>query len=771
MTPPPPPSPPPRRGPRVWPVLLALLVGAGAFVYGALRGQAPVEKARAAIAARLAPHDHARPRRSEPAPRRYYTCGMHPWVVLPRPGLCPICHMDLTPLDPAKFTGEIAIDPVVTQNIGVRIAPVVKAPITRTIRTVGSVAYDETTLRDVTTRVAGWIESIRVDSVGRPVEAGEPLLEIFAPDLVAAQEEYLVALRASHAGAAELLDAARTRLAYLGVTHGQIRELEESGRVRRTLTLHSPFAGVVVERAAYAGARVEPGTPLYRLADLSRVWVMVSLYEYQLPFVEPGQHATLTLPYLPGREFSGSVAYVYPYLNPDTRQASARLEFANADGVLKPGMFAQVRIASTSAIARPLAPREAILDTGARTIAFVSRGEGRFEPRTVRIGVSTDEGMVEVLEGLEEGEMVVTSGQFLLDSEARIREGLAKMIQGELAAQQKPRIASAGESTLASLPEPAAEALTRVLDHLLDISHTLSADTTAGVTERAAALAEALRDLRSVTIPESPHFWHEHPQAERARELALELARGRDIESARRAFATLSANLAALVGATGVPPTYPVRVLRLHCPMYEDGVVWLQREGRARNPYYGAMMLECFDERVEMPITGAAAKEDDHAPRPPDAAPAGSVLPIEARARLDAVYAAYLEIQQALIGDDLQGAVGAAERLASAAAMLGESEGEAGALGLRLSDAARFDASDLEAFRAGFEVVSDLLIERVRDWPPGPGVAPAIRHAYCPMVDAAWLQISDKVENPYDPGMLRCGVIRATIPARGEAPR
>ncbi|MBM4107976.1 MAG: efflux RND transporter periplasmic adaptor subunit [Phycisphaerae bacterium] len=758
----PPPSPKPRRGPRVWPWLLALLLGAAAFVVGALRGQAPVERARACLASRTAGHAHEEPK---PETKQYYTCGMHPWVVLPKPGLCPICHMDLTPLDPAKFTGEIAIDPVVTQNIGVRIAPVTAGPVSRTLRTVGTVAYDETALRDVTTKVGGWIESIKVDSIGRAVAGGEPLLELYSPEIVAAQEEYLIALRSP--GNTALIDAARTRLEYLDMTPDQLRDLAETGVARKTLAVRSPFAGIVVERSAYAGARTEPGTPLYRLADLSRVWVMVSLYEYQLPFVRPDQPATMSLPYFPGREFEGRVAFVYPYLDPKTRQASARLEFENAEGLLKPGMFAGVRLSSTTEGVRTLAPREAVLDTGARTVAFVSLGEGRFEPRTVRTGMATDDGRVEVLEGLAPGEMVVTSGQFLLDSEARIREGLAKMIRGEMASEQKPLIASAGASKLSSLPPAAAEALSRVLDDLLDIGNTLAADTTAGVKERAASLASTLRALVAVPIPEDPHFWHEHPQGGRGREAAERLAGADDIESARKAYAALSAELTPLVGATGVPPGYPSRVQRLHCPMYDGGVLWLQREGRVRNPYYGAMMLECFDERAEIPTTGAAPAAEPVEPAPAAARDVGA----EDQKLLDAVYASYLAMQQTLIKDDLDGSKAMLGRFADAAKALAKGESEAGALGGALVKAASIDGATLDSFREGFEPVSDLLIAAAATMPPSAAVAPAVRHAYCPMVDAAWLQAADKVENPYDPGMLRCGVIRATIPARQEAPR
>ncbi len=382
----------------------------------------------------------------------YYTCGMHPWVILPTAGLCPICHMDLTPLDPAKLAGELAIDPIVVQNIGVRVATVVEGPLAKVTRTVGTIGYDETGLRVCNTKVSGWIEDLLVDSEGATVSMGQPLFVIYSPELYAAQEEYLLAYRRRET-APQMVASARTRLRYFDVTDEQIAALEASGEPTRTMTIHSPHSGVVVEKVVNEGERVDAGMPVYRVADLSRVWVNVTLFEHQAPHVEAGQAARMTLPFLPGRAFEGTVAYVYPYLDAASRQIRVRLEFPNAEGRLKPGMFANVELESVLDTRATLVPREAVLRTGEREVAFVSLGEGRFEPRTIRTGVETQAGQLEVLEGLDPGERVVTSGQFLLDSESKMRIALAQMIAGEAASEQSAAAPAAADAE----PEPMAD--------------------------------------------------------------------------------------------------------------------------------------------------------------------------------------------------------------------------------------------------------------------------------------------------------------------------
>lgn len=419
---------PAERGPRTG-VVLAVV---GAFILALVLGIAISDRARKEASAVW------RAIAGEPAApggvTQYYTCGMHPWVLLPEPGDCPICHMPLVPADLAD-TSKVAIDPAVAHNIGVRTAPVTTGPLVHTIRTVGSIEYAEPLVRDITTKVDGWIETLHINAVGAPVQAGQPLFELFSPALYAAQEEYLLAWRnqqrnPSDANAA-LLDSARTRLRYFDISDEQIRQLEQAGQPTKALTIASPFNGIVIEKDAVEGQQISAGARIYRLADLSRVWVIATIYEYQLPYIHEGQKAVMTLPYIPGQQFEGTVVYVYPFLNPQTRQARVRLEFNNPDNLLKPGMFADVRLQSRLADQVILAPRSAILDTGRQQVAFVQVDEGEFEPRDVSIGMTTEDGMVEIRSGLQPGERVVTSGQFLLDSEARFAEARARMIRGD----------------------------------------------------------------------------------------------------------------------------------------------------------------------------------------------------------------------------------------------------------------------------------------------------------------------------------------------------
>lgn len=596
----PPPSPPPPRSVRPRTVALALVAIGASLWFGTkigARSAADGEQGASGSGDEAGgDHDHS-----------YYTCGMHPWVVLPKPGPCPICGMPLVPLDPAKFSGEVTIDPVVVQNIGVRIAPVTRGPLVQTIRTVGTVDYDETRVRDVNVKIAGWVQKLHVDSLGQPVRKGDPLFEIYAPDLYAAQQEYLLALQGGKLGGdGSLVEAARTKLAYFDVPASEIAKLERRGEPSKTLTLRSPYSGVVTEKMAVEGMRIDPGMRAYRIADLSKVWAMVTLYEYQLPFVKVGQKATMTLPYLPGEELHGKVVYVYPYLDKRARQAQVRVEFDNPGLQLKPGMYATVSLRGTLGEERTLAPRESVIDTGERKVAFVSKGKGRFEPRQVETGVETDGGSIEILKGLSPGENVVTSGQFLLDSEAKVREALAKMIGANLAEPAEKPAAPEPAAPVAALPGSAREVLADALQGYLALGAALAKDDLGPVSAGAASVADALSRLTAVEIPGDPHFWHVHGGAELV-EAARALAKASTMDEARNDFAALSAATVALVQATGVPPGIGA-VEKLHCPMFgeEDGATWLQAKGDVRNPYFGKAMLACFDARSTLPASPGA---------------------------------------------------------------------------------------------------------------------------------------------------------------------
>lgn len=386
-----------------------------------------------------APSAHAANAPAAEPTKTLYTCGMHPQVIQDKPGNCPICGMKLTPIRrptggvPATATSAatIVIDPVTIQNMGVRTDVVRRGPLRRTIRTVGSIEYNETALADVTTKFRGWIEKLYADATGQRVRRGEPLFEIYAPELYSAQVEYLLAVgREAGPGASErdtLLESARRKLAFFDVSAEQIAELERTREPRRTLRVLAPCDGFVIEKDVVAGQMVEAGMRIYRLADLGTVWVQAEIYEQDLPLLHANQEATVRVTYWPGREFRGRVAWVYPTVNPQTRTARARLEFPNPDFALKPGMFASVELHAELEPEALLVPDSAVLRSGRRNTVFVALEGGRFEPREVTLGAHAEGDFYQVLGGLNEGERIVVSGQFMLDSESRLREAIQKM--------------------------------------------------------------------------------------------------------------------------------------------------------------------------------------------------------------------------------------------------------------------------------------------------------------------------------------------------------
>lgn len=371
----------------------------------------------------------------------HWKAPMDPTYVRDQPGKSPM-GMDLVPVCPggggAEGTG-IRIDPAVVQSIGVRTAPVERRDLARQVRTVGRVTYDERRVSHIHTKFQGWIERLYVKYEGERVEHGQPLLEIYSPELVSTQEELLQAVRYREStvgspfadvaeGGEALLRAARRRLELFDIRDRDIDRLLETGQVRKTLTLYAPTEGVVTHLMAREGMEVNANDNLYTIADLSRVWVQADVYEYELPWVELGQLATVELSYLPDAEFEGEVTYVYPYLDPKTRTARVRIELPNPEGVLKPDMYANVTIDTRVLEDAVVVPDEAVIRSGRRNLVVVARGEGRFEPREVDLGVSSGDGWVQIQDGVAPGERIVTSGQFLIDSESRLRAAVQQML-------------------------------------------------------------------------------------------------------------------------------------------------------------------------------------------------------------------------------------------------------------------------------------------------------------------------------------------------------
>jgi Cu(I)/Ag(I) efflux system membrane fusion protein len=392
---------------------------------------------------------HHAPATGEPASVRYQ-CPMHPSYVSDKPGNCPICGMKLVPMAPspgpeATHAGHespasdhvaVTLSPERLRMLGVHSEPAVVAELDPSIRTVGRVAVDERRIHHIHTKIEGYIEELYVDFTGKFVKRGEPLALVFSPEVVATQEEYLLALRAQRRlaasqvpsvakGGGDLLEAARQRLLLWDIAPATIDRLERTGEVKRSLELFSPVSGYVVQKTAVHGMRAMPQDTLFDIADLSHLWVLADVYEQDLALVRLGMPAELSVTYLPGRTWTGSVTWIAPMVDEKTRTVKVRVEVENADEQLKPEMFADVSLRAPAGRGVVI-PEGSIIRSGERNLVFVDEGQGRFAPREVRLGRKGASG-VEVKTGLAEGERVITSANFLLDSESSLKAALAAM--------------------------------------------------------------------------------------------------------------------------------------------------------------------------------------------------------------------------------------------------------------------------------------------------------------------------------------------------------
>jgi RND family efflux transporter MFP subunit len=421
----------------------------------------------------------------------FYHCPMHVGYTSDRPGTCPICGMNLvpttaggatkgstgsgrevafyrSPMDPSvrsdkpakdsmgmdfipvykdelgasgsEVPGRVAItiSPERRQVLGIRSAAVTKGRIVHRIRTVGTVSVDERRLRHIHTKYDGYVEHLYVDYTGKLVRRGEPLLAIYSPELVATQQEYLLAYRArarmaessvrtAAQGSADLLEAARQRLILWDIRTEDIEKLEKAGQVMRTLDVYADISGYVVQKMAFHGMRVTPADTLYDIADLSHLWVLADVYEYNLPAVTLGTQGRIQVASMPGRAWRGKVTYISPTVEEKTRTIKVRLEVDNVAGELKPDMYADVFLEADLGVGI-VVPDGAVINAGDRRLVFLDRGEGRFEPREIRLGVKVNDAGLQVVSGLADGDRVVTSANFLLDSESSLKAALAGML-------------------------------------------------------------------------------------------------------------------------------------------------------------------------------------------------------------------------------------------------------------------------------------------------------------------------------------------------------
>ena len=358
----------------------------------------------------------------------YWYDPMRPEIKFDKPGKSPFMDMDLVPKYPDEAgDGSVSIDPRMVQNLGVRTANVTRADFDHRVAVVGAIGIDERSREVMQSRAEGWVERLHARAASDPVKRGQVLAEVYAPELYAAQQEYALAVRMAKGQRDDVLvRAARQRLALLGVSDRQLAQLEKTGEAERRVAYYAPFDGFVEELGVSEGQQVAMGTPLFRLARLSQVWVTAEIPEAQSSWIAQGAQVEARVTSLPGERFAGRVDYVYPELNRETRTLRARIVLENKQHQLRPGMYANVTIFGGTRQSVLLVPSEALIPTGERTVVIVSEGQGRFRPAIVEAGAERG-GYTEIQRGLTEDQQIVVSGQFLIDSEASLGGALGRM--------------------------------------------------------------------------------------------------------------------------------------------------------------------------------------------------------------------------------------------------------------------------------------------------------------------------------------------------------
>lgn len=583
-----------------------------------------------------------------------YTCSMHPQVRSTDPNeKCPICGMDLIPVpvddeaDDAESGPQLRLTPRAAALMQVEVLPAERRPLDVPVRLFGRLEQDETRLRTISAWIPGRLEKLHVDFTGVAVRQGQPLFELYSPRLIAAQEELLQVLRTDREmtdggigvvreTARLTVEAARDRLRLLGLDARQIEALERRGRVEERVTIHAPASGVVVERLAAQGDYVETGEPVYRLADLARLWAQLEVYESDLTWLRVGLPARFTTQSFPGEEFEAAVTFIDPTLNPETRTARVRVEVPNSDGRLKPGMFVRGTVGAEAAYgvvhdgvvhgeatrgeaahARggPLViPASAPLITGRRAVVYVqmpATDRPTYEPRDVLLGPRAGD-WYPVKEGLREGELVVVRGAFKIDSELQIR-GRPSMMQPEGGAPpghdhgglggHDAEVAHSGAGGQSATSDPQARlssdvpvALRRQLGALVEaqfaLVRALANDDPEAARGTLGAIDAALHavDATALSSSEDRRTWNRI--AKTMHDALDRLGRAPGLDQQRQHFETFSDALTEGVQVFGLAGTGPVH--RAMCPMVQgrDGY-WLQAEELVANPYYGAAMLRC----------------------------------------------------------------------------------------------------------------------------------------------------------------------------------
>ncbi|CAG0987968.1 Cation efflux system protein CusB [Phycisphaerales bacterium] len=550
---------------------------------------------------------------SAPVEKQLWTCGMHPQVIQDHPGDCPICHMKLTPMDSgasaggagsSEAAGTITIDGAVQQNMALRTAQVVEGVLARSVRAPGTVVEPEPGSVDITLRVMGWIQTLYANTDGMAVKKGDPLFDLYSPDLRLAIEE-LIAARKSRDAIAEgdttvrsmgesLVTAAEARLEVLGLTREQIADFGSMERAPATVTILSPVNGHVLDKAeVFTGSAVEAGQRVLRLGQREVMWLDARVPERFVGAIETGRKVVARVDAYAGRLFEGEVLFVHPHLDEMTRTALVRLALPNPDLLLRRGMYASVEFSAEPRPGVVLAPREAIIDSGESRVAFVVTEAGKFEPRKVEVGLTGDDGMVEIVSGLSAGERVVSSGQFLVDSESRLREAIQKFLSAGAGGVSKPRPTPPPTGAPTALTQADAEKVEAAAGAYLAIAEELGAEQAEETPVSVDALVAALGAVDAAGMPAPARRL-----GAEARKSA-EAMKGLTIEKQREAFKALSVKMIALLEGVTPGPDAP-QLFVVHCPMAPGD--WVQRTEEVANPYYATEMKECGE--VVRPIRG-----------------------------------------------------------------------------------------------------------------------------------------------------------------------
>ena len=768
-----------------------------------------------------------------------WTCSMHPQIKLPKPGKCPICFMDLIPLEDDAGEDDSPRQLKMSKRAAalaeIQTVPVKRQYAERIVRMVGLVDYDETKVANISAWVDGRLDRLYVDYTGVTVRKGDHLVYLYSPNLIVAQRELLQTWKAHNRPdaldrdlTARTLKSTEEKLRLLGLLDEQIEEIKRRGTTTDHLTIYAPIGGIVIDKHANEGMYVKTGMKIYTIADLSRVWVHLDAYESDIPWVRYGQQVEFTTEAYPGEVFKGRIAFVNPVLDRQTRTVKVRVNVPNPDQKLKPGMFVRARVRSQLAAGGrvfdaslvgkwispmhpeivkdgpgkcdicgmdlvpaeelgyivpkkapevPLViPATAPLITGKRAVVYVrlpDRQQPTFEGREIMLGYRAGDYYI-VRHGLNEGELVVTKGNFKIDSALQIKARPSMMSPeggatatghdhggGDMAARAGHEHAKP-ETAKVTVPSAFRVLLNRAYQSYLAAADALADDDLGAAREALGKIPKAVKAVDATSLDaEARSQWKE--SADRIIFAAYETLDARKRDDVRRHFGELSGEFVALVKAFGHALQDPVH--QHHCPMALDakGADWLQRDGDTRNPYFGPAMLGCGD-RVATYESQAPLK-----------------VPSQFREQLAGLYDAYLSVQEALADDRLADAKAAWQQVREAlpvpdAQLLDGRTREAWQADHARLERALKDSvtdADLEGLRKRFEPLSETMLAiadsfgHTRDGP--------LHKAFCPMAfdnkGAAWLQAGEKIANPYfGHKMLRCGEIqRVFVAATGGA--